>query len=176
MFHYFNGGETAATTERFVRPTERILCPLLFVKSGLKGLEMVIVNDKPFWSLKRDGEKLEALLNAWPNIKNIKKVCRAAWINSISPLESNKKDPEERKVASPCTLCKRIANLFTICFSLLVKYKKEIFLWIVTRDKKWIYFDNTKYKKSWVDLGLLLIFTTKHNIHSHKVLLYIWWD
>jgi len=45
-----------------------------------------------------------------------------------------------------------IQNCLTICTLLLSRHKKKQFLsQIVTSDKKWIYYDNPKCKKSWVD-------------------------
>jgi len=45
----------------------------------------------------------------------------------------------------------------------------------VTDDEKWIYFDNPKREKSWVDPGQLAS-TPKRNIHVHKTLLCICGD
>jgi len=49
--------------------------------------------------------------------------------------------------------------------------KKEFFRRIVTADEKWIYFDNSKRKKSWVGSGQPSALTPKRNIHGHKTLL-----
>lgn len=55
--------------------------------------------------------------------------------------------------------------------------KKKSFLWrIVTGDEKWIYYDNPKRKKSWVNPGEPSTSTPKRKFHGHKVLLCIWWD
>ena len=54
--------------------------------------------------------------------------------------------------------------------------KKKVFYIIVTGNEKWIYFDNFKRKKSWVDAGQIATFTLRCNIHNSKILLCIWWD
>ena len=55
--------------------------------------------------------------------------------------------------------------------------KKKSFLHrIVTGDAKWIYFDNPKRKKSWVDPGQSSTSQPVRNIHGKTALLCIWWD
>jgi len=47
-----------------------------------------------------------------------------------------------------------ILNCLSIASSLFARQKKKEFLWrFVTGNEKWIYFDNSKRKKSWVDPG-----------------------
>jgi len=47
-----------------------------------------------------------------------------------------------------------IQNRLTICTSLLSRHKKKKFLYqIVTNDEKWIYYDNSKRKKSSIGPG-----------------------
>ena len=65
-------------------------------------------------------------------------------------------------------------NRKTICEILIQRCNRKSFLHrIVTGDEKWIYFDNAKRKKSWVDPGPPSTFTAKRNM---KALLCIWWD
>ncbi len=63
------------------------------------------------------------------------------------------------------------------CLSLLARQQKKNFLWkIVTGNEKYIFYDNPKCKKSWVDPGQTSTSTLKQNIHLKKSLLCIWWD
>lgn len=63
------------------------------------------------------------------------------------------------------------------CLSLLSRQKKKSFLWkLVTGDEKWIYFDNPKRRKHWVDPGQPTTSTPKRNAFGKKMLLCIWWD
>ena len=78
------------------------------------------------------------------------------------PYELKERDIETRK---------------TTCEILFDRFKKKSFLHrIVIDDEKWIYFDNPKRKKSWVDPGQPLTSQPVCNIPGKKALLCIWWD
>jgi len=59
--------------------------------------------------------------------------------------------------------------------SLLSRFKRKDFLHkIVTGDEKWVFYDNPKKRKSWVNPDEPSISTAKSNIHGKKILLCIW--
>lgn len=63
------------------------------------------------------------------------------------------------------------------CLSLLSRHKKKSFLWkLVTGDEKWVYYENPKRRKHWVDPGQPTTSTPKRNVFGKKILLCIWWD
>ena len=75
------------------------------------------------------------------------------------PYELKERDIERRK---------------TTCEILFDRFKRKSFLHrIVTGDEKWIYFDNPKRKKSWVDPGQPSTSQPVRNIHGKKALLCI---
>ena len=58
----------------------------------------------------------------------------------------------------------------------LSRQKRKSFLHrIVTGDEKWIYFQNPKRKKSWVDPAQLTS-SSKSNHFGRKTMLCVWWD
>jgi len=53
--------------------------------------------------------------------------------------------------------------------------KRNFLYWIVISDKKWIYFDNLKWEKSWINSGQLATFISGRNIHGSSISC-IWWN
>jgi len=46
----------------------------------------------------------------------------------------------------------------------------------ITGDEKWIFFENPKRKKSWVDPGASSTSTARPNRFGRKTMLCAWWD
>ena len=68
----------------------------------------------------------------------------------------------------------RYQNTYQI---LLARQKRKSFLHrIVTGDEKWIYFQNPKRKKSWVDPAQSSISSSRPNRFGRKMMLCVWWD
>ena len=62
------------------------------------------------------------------------------------------------------------------CQILLARQKRKSFLHrIVTGDAKWIYFQNPKRKKSWVDPAQPSTFPSTPN-RERKTMLCVWWE
>jgi len=60
---------------------------------------------------------------------------------------------------------------------LLARQKRKSFLHrIVTGDEKWIYFQNPKRKKFWVDPAQPSIFSSRPNRFGRKTMLCVWWN
>ena len=69
-----------------------------------------------------------------------------------------------------------VERRFCMSEMLLERHRKKSFLHrIVTGDLKWMHYDNTKRKKSYVKPGQSAKSTAKRHIHSAKVMLCIWW-
>ena len=63
------------------------------------------------------------------------------------------------------------------CQILLARQEKKSFLHrIVTGDEKWIYFQNPKRKKFWVDLAQPSTSSSRSNRFGWKTMLCVWWD
>nr|KAF6369023.1 hypothetical protein mMyoMyo1_010429 [Myotis myotis] len=78
------------------------------------------------------------------------------------PHQQNERQMENRKVISKM---------------LLQQHERKSFLHqIVTGNEKWIYFENSKCTKSWVDPDQLSTLTARPNHFRKKTMLCIWWD
>ena len=63
------------------------------------------------------------------------------------------------------------------CEILLERYRRKSFLHrIVTGDEKWIFFENPKRKKSWIDPGAPSTSTARPNRFGRKTMLCVWWN
>ena len=63
------------------------------------------------------------------------------------------------------------------CDILLTRYKRKSFLnRIVIGNETWIYFENSKRKRSWVDSGASSTSTAKPNRFGKKMMLCVWWE
>jgi len=77
----------------------------------------------------------------------------------------------------PHKLNDRWSDIKTHAKFCLPEQKRKSFLHrIVTGDEKWIYFQNPKRKKSWVDPTQPSIFSSRINRFGRKTMLYVWWD
>lgn len=68
-------------------------------------------------------------------------------------------------------------NRKTTCEMLLARYKRKSYLHrIVTGDEKWVYFNNPKRKKSYVDPGSKAKSTARPDRFGRKAMLCVFWD
>lgn len=64
-----------------------------------------------------------------------------------------------------------------VCRLLLKRQEQQpFFKEIVTSDKKWVCYDNTKQKFFWFDKGCKAKSVPKPDLHGRKRLLRVWWD
>ncbi|GFU63742.1 mariner Mos1 transposase [Trichonephila clavipes] len=68
-------------------------------------------------------------------------------------------------------------NRKIVCEMLLARYKRKSYLHrIVTGDEKWIYFENLKRNRSYVDPGQPSKSTARSNCFGRKRMMCIFWD
>nr|KAF6311923.1 hypothetical protein mPipKuh1_009110 [Pipistrellus kuhlii] len=59
---------------------------------------------------------------------------------------------------------------------MLLQQQESFLHQIMTGDEKWIYFENPKHRKTWVDPCQLSTSTARPNCFGKKTMLCVWWD
>ncbi|GFS85896.1 mariner Mos1 transposase [Trichonephila clavipes] len=71
----------------------------------------------------------------------------------------------------------QMENRKVTCEMLLQRHERKSYLYrIVTGDEKWIYFENPKWKKSWLSSGEAASSTPRPNRFGKMAMLCVWWD
>lgn len=184
MLHYFHRHKTAAETVRVICETygessvSDDVCQYWFkrFKSGDIDLSYKSPSGRP---QKVENDDLQALLDedsAQTQRELSDKLGITQQAVSKRLYAMGKIQKEGKWVPHELTEdhCERRSS---ICLALLSRQRKKSFLWqIVTGDEKWVYYDNPKRKKHWVNSGQSISSTPQSNIHGKKLLLCIWWD
>ena len=72
---------------------------------------------------------------------------------------------------------RQVENREVTCDILHQRQERKSFLHgIVTSNEKWTYFENPKWKKSWLSLGEACHSTPRPNRFGEKTILFVWWD
>ena len=104
--------------------------------------------------------------NLWESLKGPFKTFKSSRIRS-----------KARKLGSTWTQAKKRWKAVLHALNATGRSQNKSFLHrIVAGDKKWIHYENSKGKKSYVKPGQPAKSTAKTNIHGAKVMLSIWWD
>lgn len=181
---FFNLKKSAAESHRLLedayndRAPSKKTCELWYQR--FKNGDFDLSNkDRGRPSKKFEDEELQALLDE-DNTQTQRQLAQALNVTPAAicdRLKSMGKIQKEGKWVPHVLTERNMENRKTICEILIQRFNRKSFLHrIVTGDEKWIYFDNAKRKKSWVDPGQPSTFTIKRNIHGMKALLCIWWD
>ncbi|GFW27921.1 mariner Mos1 transposase [Trichonephila clavipes] len=87
--------------------------------------------------------------------------CHSSKVGRWVPHELTDRQQDNRKI---------------VCEMLLARYKHNLYIHrIVTGDEKWIYFENLKRNRSYVDHGQPSKSTARPNRFGRKIMLCIFW-
>ena len=112
-------------------------------------------------------------------IPNCKKCLPNNWV-FLKPISMRLHAMEKiQKIGKwlPHELNRQMERRQNTCWILLARQKRKSFLHrIVTGDEQWIYFQNSKRKKSWVDPAQPSTSSFQPNRFGRKTMLCVWWD
>ena len=137
--------------------------------------------ERPEKPKKFENEQLQALLDedaclSQNQKENVERL-NVAQQTIYDRLHAMRKNLKEGKWVPHQLTERQMENRKVISEMLLHRYERKSFLHrIVTGDEKWIYFENPKRRKSWVDPGQQSTSTARPNRFGRKTMLCVWWD
>lgn len=184
MLHYFIMGKTAAEAYRILckvyveHAPSQTTCERFFKR--FKNDNFSIKDDeRPGRSSAFEDQEIQALLNenACQTQKQLALQLGVAQQTVSDRLKAMGKILKEGKWVPHKLDDRQIENRKVVCEMLLQRHKRKSFLHkILTGDEKWIYYENPKRKKSWVDPGQDSKQIERRNHFGKKAMLCVWWD
>jgi len=181
LFFCFNLKKTAAESHRMLVEAYRELalsettCKEWFWRFKFDDFD---TNDKNVQASKKIRRYRIASIGRWRSMSNIKSICRNVECyssNHFQAFKSHQKNIQGRKMDAIWIERKRHRKAKNHLRNTACQAKKKGHR-IVTSDKKWIYFDNPKHRKTICDPDQPSTSMPKRNIYGKKVMLCIWWD